>query len=169
MDVLSTNVSTEELDGTQMEAACGEGCPDCPAGDIQELLRKSGLRPTRQRMIIGQLLFAGAHRHVTAESLYAEAAAAGMQLSLATVYNTLNQFTQAGLLRRVGPDGSRCFFDTDTSAHPHFYLEGEDTLIDVPERLTVKRMPSALPGHEISRLDIVIRIRRKAGVSYRVQ
>jgi Fur family iron response transcriptional regulator len=162
MDVLP-NLSTEELHGTQVEGACGEACPDCSAGDVQERLREAGLRPTRQRTVMGRLLFAGSHRHVTAESLHAEAAAAGMQLSLATVYNTLNQFTQAGLLRRVGPDGARCFFDTDTSAHPHFYLEGEDILIDVPERLTVQQMPKALPGHEISRLDIVIRIRRKAG------
>ena len=158
MDVL-----TGELSGVaQMEAACGEVCPDCVAGDVQGLLREAGLRPTRQRMMLGQLLFAGLNRHVTAETLYGEAAAAGMQLSLATVYNTLNQFTQAGLLRRVGPDGSRCFFDTDTSVHPHFYLEGEDILIDVPENLVVKQMPEALPGHEISRLDIIVRIRRKA-------
>ncbi|MBI5319703.1 Fur family transcriptional regulator Irr [Bradyrhizobium sp.] len=157
MDVL-----TDELNGVaQLEAACGDICADCTAGDVQELLRDAGLRPTRQRMMLGQLLFAGMNRHVTAEMLYAEAAAAGMQLSLATVYNTLNQFTQVGLLRRVGPDGSRCFFDTDTSVHPHFYLEGEDILIDVPENLVVERMPEALPGHEISRLDIIVRIRRK--------
>ena len=118
-------------------------------------------------MILGKLLFGGLHRHVTAESLHAEASASGMQLSLATVYNTLNQFTQAGLLRRIGPDGSRCFFDTNTSVHPHFYVEGEGVLIDAPANLTVKRMPDALPGHEISRLDIVIRIRRKAATAGR--
>ena len=156
MDVL-----TDELASAQPEAACGELCVGCPAGDCQELLREAGLRPTRQRMVLGQLLFTGAGRHVTAETLHAEAAATGMQLSLATVYNTLNQFTLAGLLRRIGPDGSRCFFDTDTNVHPHFYLEGEDRLIDVPEHLAVAKMPAPLPGHEISRLDIVIRIRRK--------
>ena len=161
MDILST-----EPIGSRIEAACVELCIGCPAGDCQALLREAGLRPTRQRMGLGQLLFTGRDRHVTAETLPAEAAAAGTRLSLATVYNTLNQFTQAGLLRRVGPDGSRCFFDTNTSAHPHFYLEGEDRLIDVPENLTVKQMPEALAGHEISRLDIVIRIRRKAAVSH---
>jgi Fur family iron response transcriptional regulator len=159
MDVL-----TDELSGAQLEAACGELCIGCPAGDCQELLREAGLRPTRQRMMLGRLLFTGTHRHFTAESLYAEARAAGMQLSLATVYNTLNQFTLAGLLRRIGPDGSRCFYDTDTSVHPHFYLEGEDRLIDVPGHLAVAQMPDPLPGHEISRLDIVIRLRRKAEV-----
>jgi Fur family iron response transcriptional regulator len=161
MDILSADNLSGEPHGAQLEAACGELCLGCAAGDCQELLREAGLRPTRQRMLLGQLLFAGRNRHVTAESLHAESAAAGMRLSLATVYNTLNQFTQAGLLRRIGPDGSRCFFDTDTSVHPHFYLEGEDILIDVPEHLAVEQIPTPLPGHEISRLDIVIRIRRK--------
>lgn len=162
MDVL-----TDELSAAQLEAACGELCPGCAAGDCQEVLREAGLRPTRQRMMLGRLLFTGTHRHFTAESLFAEAKTAGMRLSLATVYNTLNQFTQAGLLRRIGPDGSRCFYDTDTSIHPHFYLEGEDRLIDVPEHLAVAEMPDPLPGHEVARLDIVIRIRRKAEVERR--
>jgi Fur family iron response transcriptional regulator len=128
---------------------------------VVQRLREAGLRPTRQRVMLGALLFAGGGRHVTAEMLYAEAVESNIQLSIATVYNTLNQFTQAGLLRRIGPDGSRSFFDTDTSVHPHFYLVGEDVLIDIPETLVLEQMPQALPGHEISRLDIIIRIRRK--------
>jgi Fur family iron response transcriptional regulator len=124
-------------------------------------LRDAGLRPTRQRVLLAELLFGQGDRHVTAETLFAEAAAANIQLSLATVYNTLNQFTQAGLLRRIGPDGSRSFFDTNTTVHPHFYLHGEDMLIDVPEALVLAQMPDPLPGHEISRLDIIIHIRRK--------
>ncbi len=124
-------------------------------------LREAGLRPTRQRVILSELLFARGDRHVTAEMLHGEAADANIQLSLATVYNALNQFTQAGLLRRIGPDGSRSFFDTNTTVHPHFYLDGEDTLIDVPEALVLDQMPEALPGHEISRLDIIIHIRRR--------
>ncbi|MES1149104.1 MAG: transcriptional repressor, partial [Bradyrhizobium guangdongense] len=87
--------------------------------------------------------------------------AANMQLSLATVYNTLNQFTEAGLLRRISADGSKSFFDTDTSVHPHFYLEGEDVLVDISQDLIFKQMPHALPGHEISRLDVIVHIRRK--------
>lgn len=169
MDILSADHPSGEPHGAQVEAACGELCVGCAAGDLQELLREAGLRPTRQRMLLGQLLFTGMGRHVTAETLHSEAAAAGMRLSLATVYNTLNQFTQAGLLRRIGPDGSRCFFDTDTSVHPHFYLEGEDRLIDVPEHLAVARMPAPPLGHEISRLDIIIRIRRKSDVGQRVR
>ena len=169
MDILSADHLGDGPHGAELEAACGVVCIGCAAGDCQELLRKAGLRPTRQRMLLGQLLFTGGGRHVTAEKLHAEAAAAGMRLSLATVYNTLNQFTLAGLLRRIGADGSRCFFDTDTSVHPHFYLEGEDRLIDVPEHLAIESMPAPLPGHEISRLDIVIRIRRKANAELRAR
>lgn len=127
------------------------------------LLREAGLRPTRQRVRLAELLFGKGDRHVTAEMLHGEALEADVYLSLATVYNTLNQFTQAGLLRRIGPDGSRSFFDTNTSVHPHFYLVGEDILIDVPERLVLEQVPEALPGHEITRLDIIIHIRRKPG------
>lgn len=143
----------------QAPPVCEELCDD-QCASVQRL-REVGLRPTRQRIILGELLFAKGDRHVTAEMLYGEAVEANLQLSMATVYNTLNQFTQAGLLRRIGPDGSRSFFDTNTSVHPHFYLHGEDILIDVPETLVLDRMPEALPGHEISRLDIIIHIRRR--------
>ena len=132
---------------------------ECP---MSQRLRGAGLRPTRQRILLGELLYGRGDRHVTAEMLFAEAADANIQLSLATVYNTLNQFTQAGLLRRIGLDGSRSFFDTNTTVHPHFYLHGEDVLIDVPETLALAQVPEPLPGHEISRLDIIIHIRRKA-------
>jgi Fur family iron response transcriptional regulator len=159
MELLSGDKYPELPEDAQSDPGCerldvdGFGC--------SRLLRDAGLRPTRQRLMLGELLFARGDRHVTAEMLYGEAAEANIQLSLATVYNTLNQFTQAGLLRRIGPDGSRSFFDTNTSVHPHFYLVGEDVLMDVPERLMMAQMPEALPGHEISRLDIIIHIRRK--------
>jgi Fur family iron response transcriptional regulator len=159
MDLLSGDKYPELPEDAQPD-------PGCERLDVDEfgcsrLLRDAGLRPTRQRLMLGELLFARGDRHVTAEMLYGEAVEANIQLSLATVYNTLNQFTQAGLLRRIGPDGSRSFFDTNTSVHPHFYLVGEDVLMDVPERLMMAQMPEALPGHEISRLDIIIHIRRK--------
>jgi Fur family iron response transcriptional regulator len=157
MDAVSENSVAEMLE--QAQPAWDDLCGDDAA--IVQRLREAGLRPTRQRVMLGALLFAAEGRHVTAELLYAEAVEANIQLSIATVYNTLNQFTQAGLLRRIGPDGSRSFFDTDTSVHPHFYLVGEDILIDIPETLVLEQMPEALPGHEISRLDIIIRIRRK--------
>jgi Fur family iron response transcriptional regulator len=159
MDLLSGDKYPQLLEDTQADPECGRF--DADELSCSRLLRDAGLRPTRQRVMLGELLFARGDRHVTAEMLYGEAVESNIQLSLATVYNTLNQFTQAGLLRRIGPDGSRSFFDTNTSVHPHFYLVGEDVLMDVPERLMMAQMPEALPGHEISRLDIIIHIRRK--------
>src|SRR5262245_7982586 len=86
-----------------------------------EKLRKAGLRPTRQRLALAQLLFGRGDRHVTAEGLHEEAVGAGMPVSLATVYNTMHQFTAAGLLREVTVDGTRTYFDTNTGDHHHFY------------------------------------------------
>jgi Fur family iron response transcriptional regulator len=159
MDLLSGDKYPQPLEDARADPECGRF--DADEFSCSRLLRDAGLRPTRQRVMLGELLFARGDRHVTAEMLYGEAVEANIQLSLATVYNTLKQFTQAGLLRRIGPDGSRSFFDTNTSVHPHFYLVGEDVLMDVPERLMMAHMPEALPGHEISRLDIIIHIRRK--------
>jgi len=157
MDILSTSTFA----GDAAPEADDAPRVDEGAGHCERLLREAGLRPTRQRLALGQLLFHNGHRHVSAETLFDEAAAANMRLSLATVYNTLNQFTDAGLLRRISADGSKSFFDTDTSVHPHFYLEGEDVLVDISQDLTFKQMPQALPGHEISRLDVIVHIRRK--------
>jgi|GEM_PF-461506 len=141
MDLFSGDKYQESVADAESEAGCGRLDADGPG--CARRLRDAGLRPTRQRVMLGELLFARGDRHVTAEMLYGEAVEANIELSLATVYNTLNQFTQAGLLRRIGPDGSRSFFDTNTSVHPHFYLVGEDVLIDVPERLIVAQMPEA--------------------------
>jgi Fur family iron response transcriptional regulator len=136
---------------------------DC-GGSCGERLQRAGVRPTRQRLILAELLFANGDRHVTAEMLFSEARDVGMSISQATIYNTLNQFTDAGLLRRIGPDGSRSFFDTNTTVHPHFYLDDEGILIDVPEGgIALESMPQALPGHELSRIDVIIHLRRKPG------
>src|ERR1700760_1817047 len=100
--------------------------------------RSAGLRPTRQRVELAGLLFVGDDHHVTAESLHAQAANAGVPVSLATVYNTLHQFTEAGLLRQVVVDSARTYFDTNTGNHQHFFLEEEGTLIDIAgEHITV--------------------------------
>ncbi len=135
--------------------------PVADEGGVSQLLCDAGLRPTRHRLALAKMLLLGAHRHVTAESLYDEAVAANLRLSLATIYNTLNQFTDAGLLRRIAADGVKSFFDTDTSVHPHFYLEGEDVLVDVVGGLAFSKVPDALPGHEIARLDVIVHLRRK--------
>ena len=159
MDIQATHIPALDDDGP--DVASRELPPDPGVQHCLQLLGNAGLRPTRQRLALGQLLFLNGHRHVTAESLYEEAMAANAYLSLATVYNTLNQFTEAGLLRRIAADGIKSFFDTDTSVHPHFYLEGEDLLVDVAEGLAFTGMPEALPGHEIARLDVIVHLRRK--------
>ncbi len=161
MDILSTNVFAGEASDVATDLGDVARPTEDGATRCERLLRGVGLRPTRQRLMLGQLLLLGGHRHVTAETLYAEAIAADMRLSLATVYNTLNQFTEAGLLRRIAANGSKSFFDTDTSVHPHFYLEGEDVLVDISQDLVFEKFPDALPGHEISRLDVIVHIRKK--------
>jgi Fur family iron response transcriptional regulator len=124
-------------------------------------LREAGLRPTRQRIELASLLFAQGHRHLTAETLHAEAAKAGAKVSLATVYNTLNQFTGAGLLRQVVVDAARSYFDTNTGEHQHFFVEDEDQLIDIPgEAITVSGVPAPPKGTSLARVDVVVRVRR---------
>jgi Fur family iron response transcriptional regulator len=124
-------------------------------------LRQSGLRPTRQRVELASLLFQGCDRHVTAESLHDEVSGAGVKVSLATVYNTLHQFTQAGLLRQVIVDASRSYFDTNTGDHQHFFLESEGLLIDIPgETIAVAGVPTPPPGLAVDRVDVVVRVRR---------
>jgi Fur family iron response transcriptional regulator len=143
-----------DLSGVQPDA--DDGMRRCA-----QVLGDAGMRLTRQRLLLGRLLFLGGHRHVTAEQLHAESIAADARMSLATVYNTLNQFTEAGLLRRIAADGIKSFFDTDTSLHPHFYVEAEDRLLDVGGGLAFTKIPEALPGHEIARLDVIVHLRRK--------
>jgi Fur family iron response transcriptional regulator len=121
------------------------------------------LRPTRQRVGLGWLLFAKGDRHLTAEMLFEEAAKARVPVSLATVYNTLHQFTEAGLLREVAVDGAKTYFDTNTGDHHHFYLEATNEVIDMPESyIRVENLPEPPPGLEISRVDVIVRVRRAA-------
>ncbi len=124
-------------------------------------LRQAGLRPTRQRVELAGLLFQNCDRHVTAESLHDEVTKSGVKVSLATVYNTLHQFTQAGLLRQVIVDAARSYFDTNTGDHQHFFLESEGLLIDIPgESIAVAGVPTPPPGLSVDRVDVVVRVRR---------
>src|SRR6266404_6314838 len=136
----------------------------CPWHDVRAMLRQVGLRPTRQRMALGWILFGKGDRHVTAELLYEEATRAKVPVSLATVYNALHQFTTVGLLRQVAVDGSKTYFDTNASEHHHFFIEGEDELVDIPgSDVVLDKLPTAPDGYEIARVDIVVRLRRKDG------
>lgn len=125
-------------------------------------LSDAGLRPTRQRVALATLLVGdGQHRHVTAESLFADVQKMGESVSLATVYNTLRAFCDVGLVQEVTVDGSRSYFDTNTHDHPHFFWEDENRLSDAPaEQLEISSLPSAPDGTEIAKVDVVIRLRR---------
>ncbi|MBU6298039.1 MAG: transcriptional repressor [Alphaproteobacteria bacterium] len=125
-------------------------------------LRQAKLRPTRQRAELAELLFHGGHRHLTADALHAEAAANGARVSLATIYNTLHQFTKAGLLREVVVNPTHSYFDTNTTDHQHFYCEDDDTLIDIVDPEFEIRLPrSSPPETEIKRIDVVVQVRRR--------
>ncbi|MBU2994538.1 transcriptional repressor [Octadecabacter sp. 1_MG-2023] len=125
-------------------------------------LAGAGLRPTRQRVALAGLLVGdGRDRHVTAESLFEAATQTREKVSLATVYNTLRAFCDAGLLREITVDGSKSYFDTNMSDHPHFYWEDDNRLSDAPaEQLEIARIPNAPEGAEIASVDVVIRLRR---------
>ena len=130
-------------------------------GWMSEQLRHAGLRPTRQRIDLGRVIFAKGNRHVSVEDLHAEAAAAGVRVSLATVYNALHRFTEAGLLHEVALDNGRTYFDTNISDHHHFFVEGEGRLIDVVANIGIDRLPKPPKGMEISSFELMIRVRRR--------
>lgn len=132
---------------------------DAVVADTTGRLAGSGLRPTRQRVALAKLLFDGHDRHVTAEQLHGEALAASIRVSLATVYNTLHQFTDAGLLREVVVEAGRSYFDTNVSDHHHFFREDNGHLIDIPgHHLNVSGLPDAPEGLSVSRVDVIIRL-----------
>ncbi len=126
-------------------------------------LAAASLRPTRQRLTLATLLVGdGQHRHVTAESLFDAAKDKGDTVSLATVYNTLRAFCDAGLVQEVTVDGSRSYFDTNTHDHPHFFWEDEGRLSDAPiDQLVISQLPDVPEGAEIASVDVVIRLRKK--------
>ena len=128
---------------------------------LMAVLRMANLRPTRQRIALAELLFSGPHRHVSAEELHHEAAKSNVVVSLATIYNTLHQFRQAGLLREVTVDASRSYFDTDTSDHYHFFVEDEQRVIDIPaDSITIEGLPDAPDGTKVTHVDLVVRIKK---------
>ena len=131
-----------------------------PYAELLLRLRAAGLRPTRQRLALARLLFEKGDRHITADELHAEAEGEGVGVSLATVYNTLNQFTAAGLLREIAVEAGRAYFDTNTGDHHHFYFEEGGRLLDIPaEGLTVNGVPVAPTGTDIARVDVIVRLR----------
>jgi Fur family transcriptional regulator, iron response regulator len=140
-----------------METDCNQ------SAEVETRVRDAGLRPTRQRIALAELLFAKGDRHLSAEELHEEALVAGVAVSLATVYNTLHQFTDAGLLRILAVEGSKTYFDTNTSDHHHFFIEGENRVMDIETGpVSVHNLPEPPEGMEIANVDIVVRLRPKA-------
>jgi Fur family iron response transcriptional regulator len=134
---------------------------EAPIG-IEVRLRSAGLRPTRQRVALGDLLFAKGNRHLTVEELHEEAVMAGVPVSLATVYNTLHQFTEAGMIRVLAVESAKTYFDTNVSDHHHFFIEGDNHVLDIPvSNLTIGNLPEPPEGMEIAHVDVVIRVRSK--------
>lgn len=124
-------------------------------------LRAVGLRPTRQRLALGRLLFEGGNRHFTAEQLHTEARDAGVSVSLATVYNTLHQFRRAELLREVVVEAGCSYFDTNTAPHHHMFYEDDGRLEDFDgDSVALTGLPTPPNGQRVERVDIIIRVRR---------
>jgi Fur family iron response transcriptional regulator len=172
MDLTTTTpwieIALEPLSGSEPEVSTelmlDEGDKGFLQYDCSDLLREVGLRPTRQRLMLGAFLFSKGGRHVTADMIYTEAVAANMPISRATVYNTLNQFTEAGLLRQIGVDGSKSFFDTNPGTHHHFFVDHEDRLLDVrAPGVEIEQLAQPLPGYEVVGVDVIVHLRRKLG------
>jgi Fur family iron response transcriptional regulator len=164
-----TNTTATEVAASEMpESAIGSGAPNVCVGtdhaprDAEAMLRDAGLRPTQQRVVLAQLLFARGDRHLTAEMLHTEAAQSDQHVSLATVYNTLNLFAKMGMLREIGVDGATTYFDTKTCDHHHFFIEGAGEIRDIPTtQIRIGKMASIPEGYEISRVDLVVRLRKR--------
>lgn len=130
-----------------------------PGSSAVARLREVGLRPTRQRLALARLLFDSGDRHVTAEMLHTEVLATGMRVSLATVYNTLHQFTEVGLLREIVVEAGRSYFDTNTTAHHHFFHEVNGSLTDIPgDQIALGAVPQAPEGTRIKSVDVIVRL-----------
>ena len=129
---------------------------------VIQQLKEAGLRPTRQRMALAKLLFESGDRHITAEQLHGEAQARNIRVSLATVYNSLHQFTEVGLLREVVVEPGRSYFDTNVGDHHHFYYQTSGELADIPaDEIGISYLPETPGGTEVARIDVIIRLQDK--------
>ncbi|MBB4076008.1 Fur family iron response transcriptional regulator [Bartonella fuyuanensis] len=166
--VCNMSVSADTLDMNEEKQSTKEfeeGVQYYSTSMLEKHLRENGLRPTRQRLELAHMIFSEGNRHITAEELYEEAVKAGVPVSLATVYNTLHQFTEAGLLRIIAVEGSKTWFDTNTSDHYHFYIEGKNRILDIPCNLKdspiIGNLPTPPEGMEISHVDLIVRLKQK--------
>jgi Fur family iron response transcriptional regulator len=128
--------------------------------EVLDHLKGVGLRPTRQRLALAHLLFADGHRHVSAEELFQEARSADIQVSLATIYNTLHQFTDAGLLREVPVDSGQSYFDTNVEHHHHFFVPETGEMMDIDDDAVHLETAPPPDGYAVERVDVVVRLRK---------
>jgi Fur family iron response transcriptional regulator len=136
------------------------GSDQRPYSQVVEVLKEAGLRPTRQRMALAKLLCDRGDCHITAEQLYKRARNAGVRVSLATIYNTLHQFTRAGILREIVVESGCSYFDTNISEHHHFFFEDTCELADIDgDDVVISAVPSPPKGTTVDRVDVIIRVR----------
>jgi Fur family transcriptional regulator, iron response regulator len=160
---LAAETRTDVYDALQRMAAGHHPRSGCAIQNLKARLNAAGLRPTRQRMLLGWLLFGAGHRHVSAEDLFEEATRARAHLSMATVYNTLRQFSEAALIRQVPTGGGKAYFDTNVDEHHHYLAEGEGRMWDAPgEAVPLAGDPVAPPGYEVVGVDVIVRLKRVA-------
>ena len=122
-------------------------------------LSANGIRPTKQRMILAKLLFEKGKRHISAEDLFDEVRNEDRKISLATIYNTLKQFTSLGLIREIVVDQNKSLYCTNKENHYHLYIEDENKVIDIPTKnidLNIPSIPACLKLHDV---DVIVRIR----------
>jgi Fur family transcriptional regulator, iron response regulator len=158
---LSNEVERKEISTASECKRCGLCNGACITRDAGIMLGRAGFRLTRQRLELARLLFQDGDHHITADSLHEDARRKGIKVSLATVYNTLQQFTGAGLLRRLSIDGQKTWYDTNTSEHHHFFCEDDSCVIDIADgQVTIGNMPAVPEGMEIARVEVIVRLRR---------
>ncbi len=155
-----------------MEETAKLAAAQTAAAALKELLKKRGLRPTRHRMTVALLLFPNGPqnvipRHCTAEEIHHAVQNSGTQMSLATVYNTLNQFSQYGILRKVSGGANCSFYDTVTEPHHHIYHETENRLEDVsphtPEFQSIADTQRKLAPN--SNVEVMVRVSRPTKIA----
>jgi len=134
----------------------------CSTRELGRMLVQAGLRPTRQRLALARILFRDGDRHITADCLHVDARKEGVRVSLATIYNNLQQFTKAGILRRLAIDGQKAWYDTDTSEHHHFFREDDNCVLDIAVgEIALSQLPAVPPGMEIARVEVVVRLKKR--------
>ena len=132
-------------------------CAARPYAYVIDLLKTAGIRPTRQRLSLAKLLFEGGHKHVTAESLFELCVHEHETVSLATIYNSLHQFKEAGLLREITLGTGKTYYDTNMEPHYHFYHVHDERLEDIEAKnIKLSGLPDMPQGTKLSHIDVVL-------------